>query len=419
MSLCNNIAMTQLSRYDEELRDKAHVRAENDHSLLARLDTIQQGEALDVLAPFAKAYLGLFLDMDNSIAPEQRIDVLANTTLARAIQQGIQAVLLRTDHPDAGIIAKSLLDEAPLDRGYIVLAGIQHLMVSSPEQLLQLPDATLSAALCFHYTNKTNCPDEWIHIILQQRQKQSVDILTAFWLYLIDHGSEYLPGVEAILNSPQHRHLASQLVLPLLQHWTQCRKKILRGLLLTALLCADQKALRDLADHALHTWNPNEPGRYALWLATAYLVAPELYLAQLSDYLGRSRERMLPLLDYIVLALMQDTEQRYPLSATALIGLLQSIAPKFTPQVDRHGNLCDNSLRVMYLFYRLAICRDPHAATAMTRLGQIRVMKLYSAILDYVALVAHERLTPTFEAFVSALQAGGRIKAKCNWSDLR
>jgi hypothetical protein len=410
-----------IPRYLAEYQDKAAERHHNDMTLLPRLAEIQHGQAVEVLARFAKAYLGLFLEMDNSIPPAERITILASPTLAAAVWQGTQVVLQQGHMPTAPTIAASLLREQPLDIGYVILAGMYHCSAAAPAAVLQLPAPTLSAAVCFYYANKTGLPTHWLEQVIAQRQALLATTLQEFWLYLIDHGIDYLPGLMPVLQAPANQPIARAVVLPILSHWHHCRCKVLREILLAALQVADQQEFRRVATTALANWNPQEPARYALWLGAAYLLDPDNTAPTLTEYLGRSRERILPLLDFVVLALQNDTAARYQLSAAALALLLRNIAPKFTPQEDPHGNLCDNTLRVMYLFYRLASSTDPHTAAVVTQLAQVRVMKLYSAILQTMLTPPGNRQAqaPGFETFVEGLHQAGHIHGKRNWSDLR
>jgi hypothetical protein len=141
----------------------------------------------------------------------------------------------------------------------------------------------------------------------------------------------------------------------------------------------------------------------------------------LADYCGRSKEKILPLLDFSVMVLMTDNEQRLPLTADTFCQLLRIIAPKFTPQQDRYGNLCDNTQKVMYLFYRLATNPDEDTESSIKRLRLVRVMKLYQSILDAVVSVhrhCRQGKTPEFEAFIAQLMDQNRVKAKLKWSDV-
>ncbi len=412
------MAQTPQQRFDEEYNNKAFARRENDATLLPRLIEIQQGRDIESLAQFAKAYLGLFLDMDNSIGPADRLRILANPLLEEAIWQGFAAALLRDDLAAPATIADSLVAEQPLDMGYVMLAGIDRLTQDNPAAALALPDKTLVALICFYYANQTTLADQWLTYIVQHKQNLVAAALTAFWQQLITRDLDYLPGLYPIISYQANDNITRQLVLPILRNWRHCRKKILRDILHVALRVADSDPLLAVAQQALENWNQNEPARYALWLGTAFLLAPAEYEMVLADYMGRSRERILPLLDFVVMVLMTDDVNRYDLPGRTFAQLLRIIAPKFTPQVDRQGNVCDNTQKVMYLFYRLAVAEDADAGSAIKRLRLVRVMKLYAEVLAEVQAVQALAVKPGFEVFVAALINDRRIKAKRNWSDL-
>lgn len=408
---------TTQQRFDEEYNNKAYARHENDATLLPRLSDIQQGRDTQNLAQFAKAYLGLFLDMDNSIAPLDRLRILVNPPLEAAIWQGFVAALLRTDLPSPTAIANSLIAEQPLDIGYVMLAGMNRLMQDDPVAVVALPDNTLVALICFYYANQTAIAEQWLTDLAQHKPSVVAGALTEFWQQLIVHGLDYLPGLHTLISQQTNDRITRQLVLPILRDWQHCRKKILRDILHVALRVADGESLLAVIQQALQNWNPNEPARYTLWLGAAFLLAPTEYATMLADYLGRSRERILPLLDFVVMVLMTDELNRYDLPAQNFAELLRIIAPKFTPQLDRRGNLCDNTQKVMYLFYRLAKAEDVDASAALQQLKRVRVMKLYAEVLDDVAAIQMCAVKPSVEVFVADLVKNGRIKAKRNWSD--
>ena len=138
----------------------------------------------------------------------------------------------------------------------------------------------------------------------------------------------------------------------------------------------------------------------------------------LADYCGRSKEKILPLLDFSVMVLLSDDSQRLLLHADSYAQLLRVIAAKFTPQLDRYGNLCDNTQKIMYLFYRLAMATDADTAAVIQRLGQVRVMKLYKDILALVTELHAQHSQIAFNDFLTQLQTEGSIKSRRKWSDL-
>ena len=409
-----------IDRYQQEYKNNEAIRYENDQLLLDQIDEIKNGHAIDTLGRFARAYLGMYLDIDNTVPSNQRIQLLANPELSNAVLQGFSTTLQSGHFPNLQTIADSLIDESPLEIGYIVLAGLSILSAEDVTAITRLPDTTLSCAVGFHFTNKTEVEDSWFDMLLAEEPELVSSALIPFWLRLIERGTDYLPGLYQIISHQQYDAISKKIILPVLESWQRYNKSTLRDLLHTALRLADRKKLLAICEESLEAGNRGDPGRYILWLATTCLLAPEKYDMVLTDYAGRSKEKVLPLLDFAVLVLVTDDNNQLAISSDIIAQLLRIIAPKFTPQQDRYGNLCDNTQKVMYLFYRLAISTDAGANAAIKRLGMIRVMKLYDEILAYCALVQKQiarEPAPEFETFIQNLINEDRIRSRKKWSD--
>ncbi|MEJ2361036.1 MAG: hypothetical protein P8Z75_06360 [Gammaproteobacteria bacterium] len=404
------------TKYAADFRDHEVTRLENDRTLLPKIEAIRRGEDIESLERFAKAYLGMYLDIDNNIPPRERIVILANPELAKAIEQGFEAVLDHGQFPTEAEIADAMMDEQAHAIGYILLAALD-LFSDQPRFVISaLPDSTIRSALCLHYATKTELRNKWFDQILQTRQSQVAIALTAFWSQLIARDCDHLPGLYQIIHQQQFDAISREVVLPVLAQLHHCRKAVLRDLLQAAIRVCDRSELLQICTAALDTWNRADPARYMLWLSSAFLLQPEHYTQPLAEYCGFSKEKILPLLDFSVLVLQGDQARPLGLSASALATLLRVIAAKFTPQYDRYGNLCDNTQKVMYLFYRLAMTDEAQAA--IHQLGQVRVMKLYKDILKRVAELHTQARTPSFDEFLEQLAATGSVRSRKKWSDL-
>jgi hypothetical protein len=403
-------------KYAADFKEHEVTRLENDRNLLTKLAVLQTGQDIESLERFAKAYLGMYLDIDNNIPPQDRINILANTALAEAIQQGFEAILNQDNFPSEVQIADAMMNDQPIAIGYILLAALDLFRNDPRYSINKLPSATVRTAICFHYAAKTELQDKWFMQILAQRQDEVAQALIAFWQQLVIRDCDHLPGLYQIISHAQYDAISRRVVLPLLASLSHCRKAVLRDLLHAALRVCDHAELSGICNTALANWNRADPGRFVLWLTTAFLLQPEPYAMPLAEYCGHSKEKILPLLDFSVLVLQGDEQQRLPLPAEAYAKLLRVIAAKFAPQLDRYGNLSDITQKVMYLFYRLSKAAD--AAAAIQRLGQVRVMKLYKEILAFVADLHARRQILTFDAFLAELQAADSVKSRKKWSDL-
>lgn len=404
-------------KYAVDYREHAVTRIENDRTLSPKLGAIREGRDIEALERFAKAYLGMYLDIDNNIPPHDRIYILANETLADAIQHGFEAVLVQSQFPDEVCIAEAMMNEQPLAIGYILLAALDLFGDDPRYAIAKLPSLTLRTAICFHYAAKTELQDKWFTQVLQQRPDDVADALSVFWQHLITRDCDHLPGLYQIISHRQYDNISRRVLLPVLAKLQRCHKRILRDLLHAALRITNLTELFRLCETALSYWNSADPSRYILWLTTAFLLQPGKYGMLLADYCGRSKEKILPLLDFVVMVLLTDDEQRLPLHGDSYAQLLRIIAAKFAPQMDRYDNPCDNTQKVIYLFYRLAMATDADADFAIRQLSQVRVMKLYKDILTFITALRTRSQTLEFEEFLARLQAENSIKSRKKWSD--
>ena len=406
------------SRFPADFKDHAGTRLENDRRLLPMADEIESGDNIESLERFAKAYLGMYLDMDNSIPPLDRIHILANPELARRVFAGFLTVLQKRPFARAQKIADSIYT-AHLAEGYILLAAQDIFGHEKPDEIPNLPANTLVAAICFSYAYKHSIHQPWLDSILLHRPEVAIHAFSGFWRQLITHNTDHLPGIYLIIRNPDYAHIASVVLLPILADWLSVRKKLLRDMLRCALRTADHEKLYKISESAVTNWNRAEPGRYILWLTVAFILQPDKYHSQLTEYVGRTKEKLLPLLDFCYWVFYTDQLTLNNFDANAYATLIRMIAARITPQKDRYGGLCDNTRKVMFLFYRLACCSNKHVA--IEQLQKVRVMKLYESILKYIDT---ETLTPDdtplseqLDDFLNNIAKLKLIQPRIKWSD--
>lgn len=408
--------MTQLSaEFEKDYRDHEATRIDNDRRLAPMEDRLRSAEAVDELERFAKAYLGMYLDLDNHIAPRDRIFVLANEALAEAILEGFVRVLGRRDLPSPEQIADSMLSDDRYAIGYVILAGLDILSINDELDIDAIDEGVLQAAICFHYAYKTEQQDKWVSEALNNKQAILGEPLKRFWLHLVEQDLDYLPGLQDIISSDRHRQIGDDIVMPLLESWSRCRKPLLKQLLYYALWYLDHDRLLQLAAPAIEQEDSANITRNVYWLASAYLIDPRGYEQMLIDYCGRSKEKILPLLDFVEGALNCPQGEAMSIGAQGYATLLRVIAPKLSPQQDRYGNLSDSTQKVMWLFYKLA--EQDRDGKAVNWLRDVRVMKLYDAIFEYIEDKRRQDDLGDFPRFLDELVNDERIKRRRLWSD--
>lgn len=366
-----------------EIQAIEETRLENDERLADALDDIAAAKDIDSLAQFAKAYLGLYLNIESSVPPDGRVRMLASQPLADAVFSGFQASLLLENQPQPSNIGESVVADRPINLGYVLLAGLDRLADASMQDLLGLPQATLKSGLCFHFASLASHQHEWARVLIHTRPEIASTALSDFWQGMVGSGTDYLPGLNQIFGNQKIEPLIAEIVLPLIRSWNQCKDQVLRDLLYSALRSADLQQLLQIAEEKLIA-SPMVGGvRRVYWLATASMIAPKNYIDALVHYIDRSREKALRLLDFLSHALSILAERDIRVQPEILGKFLLVIASKFPPQGDLTGPLDDTSQKVLALFQYLGRDSSQEARQALEDLRAVRVMRVCDDVIDY------------------------------------
>lgn len=371
---------------DDNVAEFAKTRNEVESRTTQRHGEIRAGHAPDILMPYAKVYLGLYLDIDNRNEPRHRVHLLASDELTDCIFGGFLATLSHVDLPDARVIGQHMAQNDRMATGFIVLAGMHYLLQEKGmDAVMSLPDPTLRAALCFHYANKSNLPAPWADRLIETRHDIAVPVFNALWSSLAEHSIRYMPALPHILDTPSLHPILHDTVLPLLQHWQHCSDKELRKLLFFAFRFADHDQLLELSRTAIQDEEALSIKKRVFWMASAFLLSPDEFAILLTDYCHAQRQKILPLLDFSVDILTDTRASHLDKNPALLAALIRIIAPAFPRVEHMHGNLDDISSRVLWLFDQLAECRGDDAVQAVKRLQKVRVMKIYADVLKDIS----------------------------------
>ena len=362
--------------------DFSQVRRENDQHLAGKINQIRSAEEQSVLEPFARAYLGMFYDIDNSLDCDERVALLASSNLAEAILEGFEATVKNSIAATPHEIGAELARGKELAQGYVILAGMDRL--AKQDRLSEVSNDTLRSALCFTYSNNITHQHHWLDTLLDTPEI-AIPAFSAFWAELMKQDAHILPGLKKHLLEDKRQEHTKQLVLPVLQNWQTCRIKLFKPLLRQALFNADLTELLIIARQKIDQEKLPDENQRVFWLATAFLISPDIFEQVLANYIGRLKQKVLPLLDFVMNTLTHQQEQTV-ISAKAIAQLLRIIAPIFPPQFHVYGTekiLDVNSQNVMFLFHQLSVYPADDKVPALTILRKARVMKIYKKVIDY------------------------------------
>lgn len=400
------------------------TRSENDEKLLTQIDSIQTAENIQVLIPFAKAYLGMFYVIEKELAEKEKVKLLANDKLSEAVFSGFIASLERKELPSIEQIAHAKAEKKEFSEGYVVLAGLDLIAKKSLTNVSELDDELIEKAIAFHFSNQSGYCDIWFeHLLVHHKNKVSV-AMSKYWVALLKNNASYLPGKNLVLGTAPDIEIIENTILALLENWSNCKVKTLLQLLRLAFIYGDKDKLLQVCEKVLVSPDSLRERAHLYWLAAAYLLAPEKYSARLSDYVGRVKLKIMPLLDFIVLMLESGVE----VNVKSITQLLRMIAPVFPPQHHVYGaigSLDINSKNVMLLFYHLAQLKGENIIGEVKSLRKARVMKIYSGVIDNLLDIHVRRKNendfsfPDFNAYIDALADNNCLQGRSNKFDLR
>ncbi len=165
----------QIENYQQKKsnEEKLHQpsQQENDARLAGQHDDIRNASKTEILEPFAKAYLGLFLEIDSSFPPQQRVRFIASKQLCSAIMQGLAIAIYNVNNlPSITAIGQAMVVEERIELGYVLLASTALCLrnnVNMEQAFKQIRPDVLSAALCFHFTNSSVFRDKWLSALIK------------------------------------------------------------------------------------------------------------------------------------------------------------------------------------------------------------------------------------------------------------
>lgn len=404
------------------------TRCDNDKLLLSQVESIKAGENIQVLVPFAKAYLGMFYVIDSNLEAKEKVKLIANSGLAESIFAGFLATLSLSDLPSITEIGHAAASKKEFTEGYVILAGLDLIATTSLADINDLNSDIIEKAVGFHFSNQSGHSDIWFDYLFSEHKEKILPALSQYWVAMLKNKATYLPGKNLVLGEQPDTQVIEYCLLPLLKNWTQCKAKTLSQLLYLAFKYSEVNEFLAVCESALEKDATLNEKTRLYWIMAAYLISPDKYFAKLSDYVGRVKLKVMLLLDFIDLLLLNKNEINIKLSDEIVIQLLRMVAPIFPPQHHVYGALGGldiNSKNVMLLFYSLACSSDKDVANKIKALRKARVMRIYSGVIDnlleiHIRKNNEESFTlPDFDIYIETLVKNNCLQGRSNKFDLR
>lgn len=404
------------------------TRFDNDQRLLEQVDSIESAKNIHALIPFAKAYLGMFYIIDSELAEKEKVRLLASERLAEAIFTGFINSLNLENLPSVEKIGQAKAENKEFQEGYAVLAGLDLLTKKSFDNLNDLNSNVIEKAVAFHFSNKSSHANAWFEYLLTEHKNKVIPAIIKYWRAMLKNKARYLPGKNLVLGKVVDAELVAACILPLLECWQHCKIKTLSQLLQLAFQYSNRNDFLAVCERALENDIALNERTRLYWLAAAYFIFPDKYVANLSNYIGRIKLKIMPLLDFSILILQNKDKINIEFNAKITVQLLRMIAPVFPPQQHVYGAigaLDINSKNIMQLFYHLACTNDIKVESEIKSLRKVRVMKVYSAVIDnLLELRARKKNSesfsfPSFNEYIALLIENNCLQSRTLKFDLR
>ena len=399
--------------------DFLQVRYENNQQLSDKIERIRSAEELSVLESFARAYLGMFYEIDNSLSCDERVELLVSDKIAQAILEGFEVTVKNLDIATPKVIGAEVARGKELAQGYVVLAGMDRL--AKQDRLSEVSQKTLRSAVCFTYSNNIPHSHSWLAASLRDPDV-GIPALDIFWNVLMEKEAHLLPGLKKQLLEDKQPEFIARLSLPVLEAWQSCRIKIFKPLLQQALFFSDHEKMLLIARKKIDQEKLADENQRVFWITAAFLISPDIFDQVLAGYIGRLKQKVLPLLDFVMDTLGHQ-QSKEVISAKAIAQLLRIIAPIFPPQFHIYGTdkiLDVNSQNVMFLFHKLSTYPEGEKAQALKILRKARVMKINKKVIDYCERLDSSLSDRTeFSQFLHHIIENGLVVEKSNRFDVR
>ena len=273
--------------YSRTGRERIRHRDEQDHAKKAFLQhirnslrDIEAGTATPrIFSKLGSAYYGYFIDSIGD-TPEERLNHFFRNDqeLVNSVLNGLRRFIHREDIPDVDEILRMHMENKYLVYSHPYRAGMDVLVETGIQQVLQLGEDKIAKALAFYYADGTGEEPVWYKTLLRERPELVARVYTVYGTMALRAGKTHITGSYALALAEDHRHVARLAALPLLESFrsrsTSEQLAPLYNLLAAALQHADHNRLTQLIEKKLSLKSMDAAQRI-LWLAAGFILDSE------------------------------------------------------------------------------------------------------------------------------------------------
>jgi hypothetical protein len=276
-------AKHRVRQQKEEIKEK-QKRIKN---IAANIDHIQSGAYAARLSNPAHWWLIKSCTQSSGTHEFDKFAEQFGPAITDAYLTGFKAILRRDDLPTPRLIGEAAVKGSHYYASYPVQAGMALTAQAGWENVLQLPEATLRAAICFAVADHVGSPD-WFDRLLNERADLAGAALYEFWrACFVADGAACPKGLNRQRAVETFAGALGARARDLLREFLATDIDALDTLLTIAVGLPDIGATLDLIRSVLDNPQALSPAALALWSAAGYRLAPDAFIATLESALAK------------------------------------------------------------------------------------------------------------------------------------
>ena len=263
------------SRQEEE---RAKRFADHRAEFLPRIAEIEAGDDLVSLVSIARAYLGMYSDLDQGSTPQERVRIWLGSKLTDAALVGFVSALARKDMPSAGQISETHVEGKYKTVELVLACGISE-VVRTERSLARISPAIASAALASLWDSAAFDPKqvgESVQELLELKVFSSDASTEKFLRFVLEPhiraGHQHVPGLYRIVQESRFNSIAGGLSISWLDDYRSASAYVQTTLIRLALTRGRQSDLRTLANQHLSEKDSHDVSVQRLWICVSFLV---------------------------------------------------------------------------------------------------------------------------------------------------
>ena len=368
---------------------RAEARRNRAIELQRHLSLIQSGTArVDLMHQLAGVWMDLYTDTHGA-NPAERFDSYCENSqeILASAEAGFRRCPERDDLPALAEIIELAIKQQEHFIRRPCLVGMELRWRDGAGEIEFLPEEALRRMVAFRLTDGTGNTPEWFVELVRQRPELVAAVLINYASATLKAGKEHANYLYPLERDPDYRVVAALAAPCLLETFPiRARSGQLHHLenLLKAALRYVPEQLPTLIERKLSK-RGMDTAQKVYWLATATLLDPDHFEAELWRYVGKSESRA----DYLSGFLggrLSQADQDYALSAGAIGKLIERIAPHAEIEWPRGGGMVTGAMRrgdqVRALINRLGALATAEAEREIDRLLGVPALHKLKTLLE-------------------------------------